>query len=521
MNEKEIEKLIEKGENQRAEFKKSLAEKNELLETVSAFANTEGGNIYVGVEENKDGSVKKIIEIKIKGRIIENLVNEIKQNTDPVIFPSVKVENIKDKKILLIEIQENPIKPVFAKGEVYRRVGRTNQKLSTLEIRELTRESIDYNFTEIICKECGIEDIDGEKIKKFIEKAKEERNFNVEYKSKKDFLKKMHIFTKKRLNYSAILLFGKDPQKFVLQSEVRCARFKGIKPLEFEDMEVINGTLIEQVERIMEFIKRNLKMEATFDKGIERKEKWEYPLLAIKEGVTNAICHRDFSSNANVQVRIFDDRLEIWNPGNLPKGLTVEKLKGKHESKPKNKLIANCFFLIKYIEHWGTGTNRMIEWCLKHGLPEPEFEDTKTSFIVTMRKDIFTEDYLKNLGLNERQINAVILVKKENKITNKKYQELFGVSRQTATRELSDITQKGVFRQVGVTGKGTFYTLVQTPHKRLKKGGWKMNKKLIDKNTLKTVGSTDNKRFLLNIGHSCQTSAKLVPKNPLNTKKTR
>jgi len=451
MSKQKIKNLIEKRESQTLEFKKSLAEKNEILETISAFANTEGGIIYVGVEENKDGSIKEIIGINTKGKVIENLVNEIKQNTDPVIFPSVKIEKIKDKDVLLIEIQENPIKPVFAKGKVYKRIGRTNQKLSSLEIRELTRESIDYNFTELVCKESKLEDIDKKKIDKFVKKAKEERNFDIEYKSKEDFFKKMRLLTDKGLNYSAILLFGKEPQKFVLQSEVRCGRFKGIKPLEFEDMEVINGTLIEQLKRVMEFIKRNLKMEATFDEGIERKEKWEYPLLAIKEGVTNAICHRDYSSNANVQVRIFDDRLEIWNPGNLPKGLTVDKLKGKHESKPKNKLIAKCFFLIKYIEHWGTGTNRMIEWCLKYGLPEPEFEDTETSFIVTMRKDIYTEEYLKKMNLNERQIKAVNYVKEKKEISRKKYEKLNNVSKRTAIRDLNELIDKNILKAVGVT----------------------------------------------------------------------
>lgn len=467
MNKKKIEKMIERGETQKVEFKKSLAEKNEVLETISAFANTEGGNIYVGIEGNKDGSIKTITGINTEGKIIENLVNEIKQNTDPTIFPSLKVENIQNRKILLIEVQENPIKPVFAKGKVYKRVGRTNQKLSTLEIRELTRESIDYNFTELICKECGVEDLDEQKIKKFVEKAKQERNFNVEYKSKKDFLKKMHMLTNKGLNYSGILLFGKETQKFVLQSEIRCGRFKGIKPLEFEDMEVINGTLIEQVERVMEFIKRNLKMEATFDEGIERKEKWEYPLLAIKEGVTNAICHRDYSSNANVQVRIFDDRLEIWNPGNLPKGLTVDKLKCKHESIPKNKLIAKCFFLIKYIEQWGTGTNRMIEWCLRHGLLEPEFEDTKTSFVVTFGKSKLTKEFLEKMGLNERQINTVMHVKEKRKVTNKDYQKEFNTSERTASRELSYLVKKGILKQIGTTGKGTYYEL-KTPQRRHK-----------------------------------------------------
>ncbi len=459
-------------ENQKVEFKKSLAEKNEILETLSAFANTEGGKIYIGMEENKDGSIKEIIGVNIKGRVIENLVNEIKQNTDPILFPSVKVENIQNKEILSIEIQENSIKPVFTKGKVYKRIGKTNQKLSSLEIRELTRESIDYNFTELICKESKLEDIDDKKIKKFIEKAKEERNFSIEYKSKEDFLKKMKMFAKKELNYSAILLFGKESQEFVLQSEVRCGRFKGIKPLEFEDMEVINGTLIEQVERVMNFVKRNLKMEATFDQGTERKEKWEYPLLAVKEGVANAICHRDYSSNANVQIRIFDDRLEIWNPGSLPKGLTIDKLKGKHESKSKNKLIAKCFFLVKHIENWGTGTNRMIEWCLEHGLPEPEFEDTKTSFIVTMQKDIFTEEYLKSLNLNERQVKAVSYVKEKKEITRKQYEKLNNISKRTAIRDLNEISAK---------------------------------------NILKEVGTTDDKKYLLN-RNSCQTRAKLVPK---------
>lgn len=470
MNKREFEKLIEKGESQTLEFKKSLAERNEILETISAFANTEGGYILIGIEENKEGSVKSILGIKTEGKIIERLTNEIKQNTDPVVFPSIKIEKIKDKNVLLIEIQENSIKPVFAKGKIYKRVGKTNQKLSTLEIRELIRGSVDYNFTELICKECGIEDVDEEKIKEFIEKAKEERNFDVELKSKEDFLKKMQMFANKELNYSAILLFGKEPQKFVLQSEVRCGRFKGIKPLEFEDMEVILGTLIEQLERIMEFVKRNLKLEATFDEGIERKEKWEYPLLAIKEGVANAICHRDYSSSANVQVRIFDDRLEIWNPGTLPKGLTVNKLKGKHESKPKNKLIAKCFFLIKYIEHWGTGTNRMIESCLRHGLPEPVFEDTKTSFVVTFRKSRLSEEFFERMGLNERQKKAIEYVKEKEKITNKEYQEINNISKPTATRELNELLHKKIFIKYGVTGKGTHYTLFERAHKGLTKG---------------------------------------------------
>ena len=335
------------------------------------------------------------------------------------------------------------------KGKVYKRVGRTNQKLSTLEIRKLTKESVDYNFTELVCENAKLEDIAIEKIGRFIEKAKEERNYNIEDRSKRDFLKRMHELTDKGITYAALLLFGKEPQRFVLQSEIRCARFKGLEVLEFEDMEVIEGTAIEQVERIMEFVKRNLKREVSFGDQIERIERWEYPLLAIKEAATNAICHRDYSLNSNVQVRIFDDRIEIWSPGGLPKGLSVEDLKRVHESIPRNKLIANAFFMVKYIEQWGTGTNRMIQWCVNEKLPEPEFEDKKRTFIVRIRKDIYSEGYLRNKGLSERQIRAVIYAKEKGKITNKDYQHLNNLSRQTAQRDLSELVNKEIFKKFG------------------------------------------------------------------------
>ncbi len=449
-------KIVEEKESQILEFKKSLAERDEILETISAFANTGGGNICIGIEENKDGTIKNIVGIKIKGKEVENLTNEIKQNTDPIIFPSVKVEKIKDKDILVISVQENPIKPVFAKGKVYQRVGRSNQKLSTLEIRELARKSTGYNFTESICKECKLEDIDESKIKKFIERAKEERNFNVEYKSKKDFLNKMHLLDDNCLKYSAILLFGKEPQRYVLQSEVRCGRFKGIKPLEFEDMEVIKGALIEQVEEVMKFVKRNLKVEATFGEGIERKERWEYPLLAIKEGIINAVCHRDYALSSNVQVRIFDDRLEIWSPGQLVKGITVEKLKGKHESVPRNKPIANAFFMVKFVEQWGTGTNKMIRECSDYGLPDPDFEETGTSFIVVFRKYKLTEEILREL--NERQRKAIEYIKERNKITSKEYCLIAKVVKDTAHRDIMDLLRKKIIKKEG-RGKTVFYVL--------------------------------------------------------------
>ena len=192
---------------------------------------------------------------------------------------------------------------------------------------------------------------------------------------------------------------------------------------------------------------------------LERMERWEYPLPAIREGIVNAICHRDYGETSNVQVRIFDDRLEIWSPGKLPPGITVDKLRREHESIPPNPLIARPFFLSGYIENWGTGTNRIIRECVEYGIPEPEFRETGTSFVITFRKDILSEEYLKHLGLNINQMKVVMHLKVNKKITNGEYQKLNEVSRATATRELSALVKRGIIERQGRTGRGTVYVL--------------------------------------------------------------
>jgi len=439
----DIKKIVEEKESQILEFKKSLAEKKEILETISAFATADGGEILVGVEENKDGSVKEIVGVNVKGKVIESLTNEIKQNTDPVVFPSVKVEKINDKDILSIKIEEGLLKPVFAKGRAYKRVGKSNLKLTVQEIRKMTKESVGYNFTELVCGGAKLGDIDEEKIKRFLQKAKFERRLNINPEiSIKEALERLNLIKKNKLTNAAVLLFGRNTQKYFLSAEVRCARFKGVEPVEFIDMKVFGGNIIDQREDAVEFVKEHIKLHVKII-DVERVETWEYPTEAIREAITNAICHRNYEIASNIQIRIFDDRIEVWSPGLLPSGLTVEKLKKKHESILRNPLIGKCFFLVKYIEQWGTGTNRIIKECIKHGLPEPIFEETNTSFIVTFRKYKITEEILKEL--NERQRKAVKHLLKYKKITNQKYRELNpNISDRTALNDFNELIKKNI-----------------------------------------------------------------------------
>ena len=366
-------------ETEAVEFKKSLAERSEILECVSAFANTKGGRIYIGVEPSG-----KIIGVEIGNNTIENLANEIKQNTDPKVFPSIEVLKVKSKDIISLFVPEYPSKPVWAKDKVFIRVGRTNQKASADIIGHFIKDQHAIKWDKTLFSKASIKDISQNKIKLFIEKASVERNTVFEGTINiKNILQSLNLIENNSLTNASILLFSKNPQSIFLNSEVKCARFKGNEPIDFIDMQSIDGTIIEQVPSILNFIRRHINISVRISGTPEREEIWEYPQEALREAIINAICHRDYEDPGNVQVRIFDSRLEVWNPGVLPRDLKIKMLKRDHQSKPRNELIARCFYLIKYIEQWGTGTNRIIRLCKQAKLPEPKFSIKGNSFIVT------------------------------------------------------------------------------------------------------------------------------------------
>ena len=278
--------------------------------------------------------------------------------------------------------------------------------------------------------------------------------------SVEEALTRLAVLKKGKPTNACVLLFGKTPQRFFLQSEVRCGKFKGTKAQKpFLDMKVLDGNISDQIDRAEKFTLNNMKKEAWLEPGeVERKEKWEYPPDAVREAIVNAICHRDYETTSNVQIRMLDDRIEVWNPGILPEELTPESLKGEHESIPRNPLIARMLFLIKEIEQWGTGTNEMVNMCLEHGLPEPEFEETHSSFVVTIKKKVITEEKLRSMLFNERQIKGFIHIENNKSITSSKYAEINDVAKRTARKDLSEMVEKGVIKKVG-EGKNTRYVL--------------------------------------------------------------
>ena len=159
------------------------------------------------------------------------------------------------------------------------------------------------------------------------------------------------------------------------------------------------------------------------------------------------------------QIRVYDNKINFWNEGTLPEGLTFEALKGFHTSRPRNVLIADVCFKGGFIDSWGRGTLKIYDACKQAELPEPEIKEFQGGFLVTLFKDNLTEDQLAKLGLNDRQLKAVNFVKEKGKITNKEYQELNTTTERTASRDLSDLVEKQIIKSSGIKGAGAFYTL--------------------------------------------------------------
>ena len=443
-----IEKLIKEGENEAVEFKKDFDK--ESIETVSAFANKNGGSIFIGVNDKG-----RIVGVDIGKETLRKWENEISQNTEPIVIPEIELAIINNKKIIIINIKESPIKPISFKEICYLRVKNSNRKLTPKEVAELHFQTIGSSWDSHPAKGVKLEVIDFEKVKKYIQLANEGRRKKIGEKQS-EFLEKSGLVKGNKPTWASILLFGKNPQKFVLQAKVHCGKFKN-ETIILDD-QMIEGDLIDQIEKAMDFIKKHISVRFVITGKPRRDEIWEYPLEALREAIVNAIVHRDYTESSEIQIKIYDDELVIWNPGKLPPGISLEDLYRSHRSILRNKLIAQVFYDVEFIEQWGSGIKRMINACIEQNLPTPKFEEYQ-GFKVTFRKP-FSKDQLLNIGLNERQVEAIKFAESKGSINNKEYQNLNNITKRTATRDLMDLTQRNVFKTIGKGKRGIKYILI-------------------------------------------------------------
>jgi ATP-dependent DNA helicase RecG len=450
-------------ESERVECKQSLGEWKEIVETCAAFATAQGGTIYVGVAS--DGTPSGI---QIGKGTLEDLANKIKLNTDPPQYPAIEMTETETSKLLAIRIEESPIKPVWAFGRPVKRVGRTNQFLKRDEAHRLMTATTGRTWDALPCEGFTEKDIDRKAVRDYLRRTGMKLSTPLD-----DLLKNLGMpQTSFGFCNAAVLLFGKRPQSFLIETEVKCGRFEGTGSVNFLDERTLEDHILSQLEETLAFVRRNTRQAIRITGKPEREIVPEYPDDAVREAITNALCHRDYATVGTVQVRIFDDRLEVWNPGLLPPDLSIEDLYRQHASYPRNPRLAHALYRARLIEHWGTGTLRIIRACEGFNI-RVEFSIQAGSFVARLLKKPQPpiEGVGKEVGervgervgesLSAKQQEILNLIRHDPHISAKRIAAKIGIS----TRKIEDHLRKlqigGFLRRIGPRRGGHWEVLIQ------------------------------------------------------------
>lgn len=441
---------IDLEEGQTIEFKRKYKD-GSLLHVIASFANSSGGEVYLGVDDDKE-----VVGINITPRLKDKIQQACNTIEDPI---SVEMEarNIYGKDVLVIKTQKGNNIPYVVSGAVYVRSCAITRPATKQEITGMIASSGYIQFEKQPVKTSSYEDIDEEKTRDFLERYTQKRDVEIPDLPLPQILVNMGVVTKEKNRIipttTGLLFFCKNPQKFIPHSRVKIARFKGVVPVDFVDKAELTGSLLEIIEESEKFIKRNTR-KASKIIDFERIDIPEYPYVAIREAIVNAIAHREYITDKSpIQIGIFDDRIEIVNPG-VPK-IAVAELEGKHI--PRNELICKLLNDVGYMEGFGTGIARMKSYMREHGLSDPILEVEKQFFKVTFqgpKEDILKlvkpkRTDLRKEGLNDRQIKALAYIFDKGMISHKEYCKLFDVNNFTAFKELKELVDKGLVEQHG------------------------------------------------------------------------
>jgi ATP-dependent DNA helicase RecG len=436
-------------EQQNIEYKQSWHD--DYLKWVCGFSNAQGGIIFIGKDDN--GNVVGVADYK---KLMDDIPNKIRNTMGITAEVNLHEEGNK----YFIEIVTHPYSvPISVRGRYYYRSGSTKQELTGAALNEFLLKKSGKTWDDVIEARATFADIDEKTVKIFLAASQ-----NTGRLPENDGLDLPELFEKLRLTENgqlkraAIILFGKDPGKFYPSIYVKIGRFgKDDTDIIFQETE--EGNLIMLLQAVLNQLNHKFLIRSIGFEGMHRIEKGEYPLAAIREMLLNALVHRNYMG-APIQIRVYDDKISIWNEGSLPAGLTLAALKRSHSSRPRNPIIADVSFKGGYIDAWGRGTIKIFDTCKEAELPEPEMQEQDGGFSITLFKNNLTQEHLAKLGLNDRQVKAVLFVKEKGKISNADYQELFSVSKATATRDLTELLDKfALLEKVGQTGAGTTYII--------------------------------------------------------------
>lgn len=350
-------------ESEKVEFKISF--NSECIETLVAFANAKGGSIYIGVKD--DGSVAGVA---VEKETIIQWINEVKSKTAPQLIPEVDTIETENKIVVRLSIAEYPVKPIAFRGRYYKRIKNSNHLLTIPEVVNMHLQSVNSSWDFYVKQGKTLEDIDLEKVQRVIDIIAS-RKENIFIDDPVTFLRKNELFKEETLTNACYLLFCEDERYATVIDMGRFATETQIK-----DHLTLDSDIIGQVEKVMDFLRKHINQAIVITgESVENQLQWQYPLEALREIVLNMIVHRDYTSGMNSIIKIFDDRIDFFNPGTLPDSISIEQLlSDDYVSNPRNKQIASVFKEMGLIERYGTGIKKVRTMFSQYGCPLPEFQ---------------------------------------------------------------------------------------------------------------------------------------------------
>ncbi len=439
MTQKDILNIIAEGENERVEFKTSF--NKEVIETLVAFANTKGGAVYIGVSDKG-----KITGVNINNESLKNWVNEVKNKTYPIIIPDINTYIIENKNVIELNIDTYPLKPVATQGRYFKRVGNSNHLLSATEVSEMHLKTINSSWDAYPDPLHTMGDISNEKVQNVINQLKikgKTVDNNIE-----TFLSKSNLLRENKLTFAAYLLFKKSD---CFLSTIELGRFQD--DITIKDSDRTKSDLINQVEDVFNFVKKHINKAIIITGQPQNTEKWDYPLEAIREIIMNMIVHRNYRSSSDSIVKVYNDKIEFYNPGRLPDDITVEDLlNNTYNSNPRNKLIADLFKDLGHIEKYGSGIKRVINLFKKENLPIPEFENISGGFMVT----VFAKSNKDTLNdtLNNRHKILLKMIKDNKYVKQEEMAEKCTISIETIKRDIKKMQKNKLIQRIGSKKSG-------------------------------------------------------------------
>ena len=373
-----LEELLTRPEGKTLEFKQDLSSPKNILKTLTAFANMAGGVLLIGIE---DGS-RAVLGVAQPLDEEERLCNLIADSIEPRLVPDVELLNWKGRTLLAVEVYPSPLRPHWLKSlgmenGVLVRVGSTNRRADGPLTAELRRSALNLSYDEEPMPDINPEVLDFRVASGLFAGLREWNEQTPE---------NLRLVTRHQGRLAptvgGVLLFGAERERYFPDAWIQCGRFGGTDKSRILDQRDIRTHLPLALNDAFEFVKKHASRSAEFGE-LRRKDVWNVPLEAIREALINAIVHTDYSqTGAPIRVAIYDDRLEIENPGLLTGGLTIGDVRDG-VSKLRNRVIGRVFKELDLIEQWGSGFQRMVASCRELGLPEPALEEVAFRFRVT------------------------------------------------------------------------------------------------------------------------------------------